>query len=166
MNQETHSTDRHVNNPTNGDVKLIRPYQCQDEETVIEVWYAASLIAHDFVPASFWDTQKQDIRNKYLPVAQTWVYEQDGQIVGFMSLLENYIGALFVHPDYQGQGIGTQLIGHAKAMHRVLLLDVFKQNTRSRHFYEKCGFEVTAENIHEATGCENLSLQMTLLSDP
>jgi putative acetyltransferase len=150
----------------NGGIKVIRPYQHHDEEAVIEVWYAASLLAHDFVPASFWKTQKQNIRHKYLPVAQTWVYEQDGQVVGFMSLLENYIGALFVHPDHQGQGIGTQLIDHAKAMHRVLLLDVFKQNTRSLHFYEKCGFEVTAENIDAATGCDNLSMQMSLFSTP
>ncbi len=148
-----------------GGIEVIRPYQKQDEEAVVEVWYAASLIAHDFVPASFWETQKHDIRYKYLPVAQTWVYEQNGHVVGFMSLLGNYIGALFVHPDHQGKSIGTQLIDHAKAMHRMLQVDVFKQNALSRHFYEKCGFEVTAESTHEATGCDNLSMQTPLLSN-
>jgi putative acetyltransferase len=138
---------------------VIRPYKNQDEEAVIEVWYLASLIAHDFVPASFWETEKQDIRDKYLPMAQTWVYEENDKVIGFMSLLENHIGGLFVHPDYQGQGIGSQLIDHAKRLHPVLSLDVFKQNTKSRRFYEKCGFKVTAENIHEATGCDNLTMQ-------
>ncbi len=137
---------------------MIRPYRSEDEEAVVEVWYAASLLAHDFVPASFWEAEKQDIRTKYLPVAQTWVYEQDGKVVGFMSLLENHIGGLFVHPQHQGQSIGTQLIKHAKTLHPALALDVFKQNSKSRHFYEKCGFEVTAENTHEPTGCVNLTM--------
>ncbi len=144
---------------------MIRPYRSEDEEAVVEVWYAASLLAHDFVPASFWEAEKQDIKTKYLPMAQTWVYECDGQVAGFLSLLDNHIGGLFVHPDYQGKGIGTQLIEHAKQLHPELTLDVFKQNTKSRHFYEKCGFKVTAETIHEATGCVNLTMHLTSAHD-
>ena len=37
------------------------------------------------------------MRNLYLPAAQTWVYERDGTLVGFVSLLDDDIlAAIFV----------------------------------------------------------------------
>ena len=76
-----------------------------------------------------------------------WVCEIDGQIVGFSiaDLKENNIWALFVHPDYDKQGIGRQL-------HDLMLNWYFKQTTknvcletepgtRAETFYRKSGWK-------------------------
>ena len=138
---------------------MIRPYNSTDAEMVIAAWYAAATLAYDFVPQAFWQTEREDLEHKYLPHAETWVYEQEDKIVGFISLIESEIGGLFVSPAYQGQGIGTQLIHHARALRGRLTLDVFQQNVKSRRFYEKCGFAVTNDYRHEPTGCRMLTMQ-------
>lgn len=52
-----------------------------------------------------------------------WVYEIDGRIVGFSiaDLKDDNIWALFLHPDFEGRGIGKQL-------HRVMLDWYFEQD--------------------------------------
>lgn len=93
-----------------------------------------------------------------------WVCEIDGKIVGFSiaDLKEENIWALFLHPDFEGRGIGKEL-------HKLMLDWYFAQGkqhvwlgtapgTRAEKFYEKSGwkrngmygkevkFEMTASN--------------------
>ncbi len=139
---------------------MIRPYESGDTEAIIDVWYQASIRAHDFVPAEFWEAEVENIRNTYLPLAQTWVYESDGKVVGFISLLDDHIGGLFVHPEQQGKGVGTELIQFARELRGWLSLLVFKENARSRAFYEKCGFSAKEESLHEPTGCVQVRMEL------
>ncbi len=132
---------------------MIRPYHSGDTDAIVEVWYTAAVIAHDFVPDSFWQEERDALKETYLLMAQTWVYESDGRVVGFLSLLEDEIGGLFVLPAFQGHEIGTQLVRHARALRGGLFLRVFKQNIKARRFYEKCGFAAAEETLHEPTGC-------------
>lgn len=93
-----------------------------------------------------------------------WVCEAEGQVVGFSiaDLVDNNIWALFVHPDYEGKGIG-------KKLHSLMMAWYFAQtdktvwlstdhNTRAEKFYTEQGwlpvgtygkteikFEMTAE---------------------
>ena len=77
-----------------------------------------------------------------------WVCEVDNKIVGFSvaDLKENNIWALFIHPDYEGMGIG-------KRLHQLMLNWYFDQtqktvwlgtapNTRAEEFYKKAGWNV------------------------
>ncbi len=131
---------------------MIRPYQSGDTETVLNIWLAASIKAHDFVDASFWHSQVDNMRNLYLPNAETYVYQQDNQVLGFYALDEKHIAAIFVAPGSQGQGIGKQLIAHAKQQRSVLTLSVYKQNTASYQFYLSQGFSLVKEQIDPHTG--------------
>ena len=82
---------------------MIRYFQQQDEDSVIRIWLEASAIAHSFIPRSYWESKIPDMRNKYLPQSQTLVNEDEhtNEITGFISLIGNYIAALFVSPDRQ-----------------------------------------------------------------
>ena len=125
---------------------MIRKYRPEDEQAVLEIWYQASLIAHDFVPADFWEQERDVIRRECLPVSETWVCEKNQQVVGMLSLINNHtVGGLFVDPAWQGREVGTQLMDQAKSLRSILFLDVFKQNERAFRFYKKCGFKIVDE---------------------
>ncbi|MEM7129115.1 MAG: GNAT family N-acetyltransferase [Chloroflexota bacterium] len=109
-------------------------------EDIIEAWYQASLIAHPFLSEQFLKEEAQNLRERFLPNSQTWVYEEEGQVVGFMSLNGNEVGGLFVHPSRQRQGIGRALMDKARSLYKNLELDVFEANEQGRAFYAKCGF--------------------------
>lgn len=138
---------------------MIREYDIKDEDKIIDLWYQASVDSHSFKPESFWEEKKKEVRDKYLPNAETFVYESDGKIAGFISIIHDFIGALFILPEYQNKGIGKELLDFTKQRSDILELDVFKQNKSAVKFYEREGFTIVAENIHEETGLLNLRMR-------
>lgn len=74
------------------DIMKIRKFEHSDTEELVTIWYNASVIAHCFIPNEMWESHKEELRNKYLPIAETWVAEESGILIGFISLLGNYIG--------------------------------------------------------------------------
>lgn len=139
---------------------MIRKYEERDIERIIDVWYRASLICHPFLEESFLEDEGEKIRNVWLKKAETWVYEQDKIVVGFLALIGNEVGAIFVDPEFQKQGFGHALMDHARKLRGTLELDVFKENRIGRAFYDRYGFEIVKEHIHEQTG--NALLRMCL----
>lgn len=131
---------------------VIRAYTENDADALTDIWYRATLTAHSFIPTELWDEHKGDLKSKYLPVAETWVAVVENRIVGFISLIENYIGGLFVDPSVQGKGIGSALMKHAQDKLDNLTVSVYKENPRARKFYERNGFVYQAEEIQEETG--------------
>jgi putative acetyltransferase len=93
-------------------------------------------------------------------MAKTWVAEEDGTVVGFISLLENMVGGLFVSPKSQGKGYGTQLIEYTRSIKGSLLVEVYKENFKARKFYEKCGFVLMGERLDETTGFPLLTMTL------
>ncbi|ERT05848.1 acetyltransferase family protein [Lyngbya aestuarii BL J] len=139
---------------------MIRPYQEQDINRLLEVWYSASKIAHSFLDEAFLETERQNIPNIYLPAAETWVFEQDNRVVGFISLLDEEVGAIFVEPQFQRQGIGGALINWARTIRSQLFVEVFKENKVGRAFYEQYGFTLIDEHLHLETGYLLLRLRL------
>lgn len=132
---------------------MIRVFEQQDMDKVVSIWLDASLIAHDFIPATYWREKAADMREVYLPESDTFVYENEQQqLQGFLSLVDNYIAAVFVAPDAQGQGIGQTLMQYAKAKYPTLSLGVYSRNSRSVAFYLRQGFVVKGEQTEPNTG--------------
>lgn len=137
----------------------IRPYRTADLEDVLRVWLDASRIAHPFLSAEFLVAERETIRNVHLPSAESLVWVEAGQVRGFISLLGNQVGGLFVSPEHQGRGIGTRLVDAARARHGALEVEVFKENAIGRAFYAKYGFAELGEYLDEATGRPVLQLR-------
>ena len=138
---------------------MIRRYQKQDTEDIIEAWYQASLLAHPFLTEAFFEEERNNLRERFLPQSQTWVYEQQGRVVGFISLVENEVGGIFVHPSWQRQGIGRALMDKASALHQNLELDVFAANKQGRVFYAQYGFVALKQFRDEVTGAMTIRLR-------
>ncbi len=139
---------------------LIRSYKKEDLPELLDAWYTASLVVHPFLTEEFFEQERKDIQEIYMPKAETYVYELDGQVVGYIALLGNEVGAIFVHSDFQGKGIGKKLMDYAKNIREYLVLDVFKKNKIGRAFYDKYGFKQIDEHIHEETGNVLLRLEL------
>ncbi len=137
--------------------------QQPDVDAVGQVWLEASLVAHDFVPAAFWHADHKVMVSEILPVSHGYVFEAAGRIAGFVVLgsgeRSSVMGALFVSPSCQGQGIGTQLLDHVRAMRNPLKTSVYKKNLRALKFYTSRGFRVVGESLCSETGCEEHTLE-------
>mgnify|MGYP000891905129 CR=1 FL=1 len=84
---------------------MIRRFEISDTEAIIKIWLDASIIAHNFMDANYWRGKADDMRNIYLPSATTYVYEDSRKILGFIAMVDNYIAAVFVLPNYKGKAL-------------------------------------------------------------
>ena len=67
-----------------------------------------------------------------------------------------------MHPDFQGRGIGTQLVGHAlAALGKIGItkaaLVAFKRNQSGNAFWEKQGFTVRDDLVYRNEALECVS---------
>ncbi len=138
---------------------MIRKYTEKEIPKLLEIWEAAALIAHPFLSTEFHKMVKKAMRDMYLPNSDTWVFEESGNIIGFIAMLNNEIGGLFVDPNQQAKGIGTSLVNHMNQFHDTLEVEVFEENKIGKPFYEKHGFKVIKEYIMEETNQKVLRMK-------
>lgn len=70
------------------------------------------------------------------------------------------LGAIYVHPDRQGEGVGSRLLAGIEALARddgyhAVRLVVMAANDDARGFYEARGFEHVADDYDERLDVEN-----------
>lgn len=78
----------------------------------------------------------------------------DGRVIGVSRVIKedeyNKLQTLYVHPDHQGQGVGTALWEEARRFFdpsKDVLLEVATYNEKAIDFYKKLGFEDTGKRI-------------------
>jgi putative acetyltransferase len=121
-------------------------------------------LAHPFLSQDFLELERHNIANVYLPKAESWVWQADGHVVGFVSLLGNEVGAIFVDPEFHRSGIGLALMDRAQALRGELEVEVFERNLPGRAFYAKLGFELVHQKVHTQTGFEVMRLRRPQLT--
>jgi ribosomal protein S18 acetylase RimI-like enzyme len=101
------------------------------------------------------DRQIEDIRSGH------YYKMLDGErIIGGMNIFEMsdthcYLGLIYIDPDYQDRGIGTQAIRFAEATFpaaKKWTTNTPAQATRNHHFYEKLGYVKVREELIEEDG--------------
>ena len=136
----------------------IKKYQPDHTSALVELWYEASVKAHHFIPAAFWEQHKAQMAQVYLPNSRTFVAFRGEVPAGFISMSGNNLAALFVSPELQGMGIGSRLLDLVKANYMELHLKVYTKNGSAVQFYLKQGFVPVAEDTDEATGEMEISM--------
>jgi len=131
---------------------IIRAYQAADKQTLSSIWYRASLEAHAFLGKDLLRDQQKLIEDVYLEKAETWVAVINGEPVGFIGLLDCFIGGLFVDPSAQGYGIGRRLLDHALALKGKLSLEVYADNKGACRFYQRLGFQEISRREEDDNG--------------
>lgn len=129
---------------------MIRKTLPGDMDRLMEIWLEANLDAHHFLPTDYWHSHWEEVRTVYFPQAETYVWEENGRLEGFLSLMEgSYIGGLFVSKESRGRGIGGVLLEHAKGLSSSLSLDVYAENRGAVRFYERHGFTAQSQEISQ-----------------
>lgn len=129
---------------------MIRNLENKDIDKIMDIWLKSTIKAHDFISEQYWKNSYNTVKDIYIPIAETFVYEDDEDIKGFISIINNeFIGALFVDVDAQSNGIGKCLIDHALNKYKKLNLAVYKDNKKSVDFYIHRGFKIIKEQVNE-----------------
>ena len=131
---------------------MIRKFKEEDTVKVMTIWTRGNFQAHPFIDKDYWLLNFNRVKDEYLQKAYTLVYEENGEIKGFISLLDDeYIGALFVREDSRRKGIGRKLINKLKETHSKLSLNVYEKNVNATLFYIALGFVNTKIQVDEKT---------------
>lgn len=86
-----------------------------------------------------------------IPSAEVFVSEVEGQVNGFIGMIDHYIAGIFVKGSERSKGIGTYLLNTAKKEKEALSLQVYKKNKKAVLFYQHTGFKIEAEKLDEDT---------------
>lgn len=121
-----------------------------DINIIMEIWLESTIRAHSFIEKNYWVNNYDLVKTKYIPYSKTYVYEEGNKIKGFISIIQNnFIGALFVDNNSQGNGIGKKLLDFAKEEYKSLSLAVYKENEKALKFYLREGFSIVKEQVNE-----------------
>ena len=89
---------------------MIRESKAEDISAILTLWMESTIHAHPFIEERYWHESESVVRDVYLPAAQTWVWEEEGELKGFVSVIDDrFLGALFVAPAAIRSGIGKAL---------------------------------------------------------
>ncbi len=136
---------------------IVRNYKLADIKILSELFYNTvhTVNAKDYTPNQLnaWASGRIDRKawNKSFEEHYTLVAEIDGKIVGFGDIDDSgYLDRLYVHKDYQGQGIATaicdRLEEHAKDDITV------HASITAKPFFEGRGYAVVKEQEVERDG--------------
>jgi putative acetyltransferase len=139
---------------------VIRALEPADVDDLIRVWLASTIPGQSFLPEAHWRAMERDVREQLLPIAETWVVKESGEVVAFMAIIDDLIGGLFTHPDHQGKGLGRALVEHARLLHDLVFVEVFEANDKAIAFYRSCGFVDHEARIDEESGLPQLILRL------
>lgn len=141
---------------------MIREFQAKDTDALVAIWLSANSLAHPFLEEAFVTQEENNLRTLYLPNAETWVLVENEVPIGFIALIGDEIGGLFLEPSAHGRGFGKALVDHAVDIRGPLRVEVFEKNAIGRRFYERYGFVEVGKYCHEGSG--EMTLKLVLAS--
>ncbi|CAM3090470.1 MULTISPECIES: GNAT family N-acetyltransferase [Pseudomonas] len=142
----------------------IRPRVAADDTVLGALWERSVRATHDFLPEDDIQRLLPLVRDTYLPMPalDVWVFEDSQGLAGFIATGGHNVEMLFIDPDRRGQGIGRQLLEHARARHDTLTVDVNEQNPQAVGFYLHYGFIQVARSPLDGEGKPFPLLHMAL----
>lgn len=97
------------------------------------------------------------------PESRPYLAEVEGEVVGVLSLGPSELYAIYVHPDWWGQGVGQALLDEA---HDRLAetcdeaeLTVLAGNTRAERFYKRNGWRFVEQLVEPHFGGEETEVR-------
>lgn len=124
-----------------------------DFSRVVEVWEASVRATHHFLSEADIQFFKPLVLSELSQMTHLdGVRDLQGDVIGFIGVVEDKIEMLFIDPYWRGQGVGRQLIEHAVASLGATKVDVNEQNEQAVGFYQRMGFEIEGRSELDGMG--------------
>lgn len=127
-----------------------------DKPAVAALWRLAWHSAHPEIttlaPPAHW---LHRVNEEFIPPTQTLVLDMGRGLAGFCNLDpgQRYLHQLFIHPDHQGQGIGTRIVQSlGELFPQGWSLHVAQDNPRAQRLYERLGLRAQGISCNPVTG--------------
>src|SRR5699024_12719639 len=140
---------------------MIRAYKENDIDILIDIWYKSSLQAHDFIYSGYWESHTEEMKEKYIPMSDTHVITNQTKSIGFISMTEGYLAALFIDVAYQNNGAGKELLNLEKRRRNTIRLKVYKENLSAERIYENNGIIIKEELTDEQNNKQENLIEWT-----
>ncbi|MDQ0971700.1 ribosomal protein S18 acetylase RimI-like enzyme [Neobacillus niacini] len=121
-------------------VKIIK-YQPNYAKQTVEMWRNSKEAALGQKEIHSFDNHVDFLNQILAKQYQVDLVLMDEMVVGMIAYNEGEISQLYIHIDFQGNGIGQTLLARAKEQSAGrLILYTFEVNKKAQRFYEKHGF--------------------------
>jgi GNAT superfamily N-acetyltransferase len=90
-------------------------------------------------------------RERVFTACELWGLFDRAELTGMIAFREGWVDHLYVRPDAQARGVGTELLQVAQRAFGDVQLWTFQCNLRARRFYETRGFVL----VEETDGARN-----------
>jgi putative acetyltransferase len=132
----------------------IREANPADCNPLLDIWLRSVRATHRFLTEDDIQALLPEVQKWLaLPNLELWVLCSDEtQPIGFMSLSEGSLDALFIAPEQIRRGGGRLLLEHARRQKGRLKVEVNEQNPEAVNFYLKSGFEVVGRSATDESG--------------
>lgn len=156
---------------------MVREYKASDLEVVVALFGRSvrEIAFRDYSPAqvSAWAPEVPDWAewSKRLSEGAVFVCERKNRIAGFARIEVNgYLDLLYVHPEFQGQGVARALFERVLAWAKScgisrLTSDV---SVTARAFFEQIGFRLVEPQVVERRGVsfQNFRMERSVEAEP
>lgn len=135
----------------------VRKAQPEDAEAICDVHIASvrTLCAKDYTPEQIeaWVGKRfpEKYRNAIANLSETiFVAHKGEEVVGFAWFFEYEVRAVYVHPSYTRQGVGTLLLEAVEREAVAGNIDKLKLSASitAERFYQSCGYQAMEHGFH------------------
>ena len=131
---------------------MIRKIKEEDLTKVMTIWVKGNFKANNFIDKDYWLEIYNDTKVDFLKKFKTYVYVKDNDILGFISIYENEIKAIYVKENNRNEGIGTKLVNYYRSnltSEKEIFIKIFEKSMKSIIFFLFFQFKNTKIQLNE-----------------
>ena len=131
---------------------MIRKIKEEDLTNVMTIWVKGNFNTNSFIEKDYWLEIYNQTKVDFLENFKTYVYAENDEILGFISIYDNEIKAIYVKEEYRGKGIGSKLINYCRdnlEKDVEIFVKVFEKNMNSIIFFSKRQFKNSKIQLNE-----------------
>ena len=130
---------------------MIKKIKEEDLTNVMILWVKGNFKANNFIDKDYWLEIYNNTKENFLKDYKTFVYKENDEILGFISIDDSEIKAINVKDNQQRRGIGTKLVNYCKEniSESEIVIKIFEKNMNAIIFFSNLEFKNIKIQLNE-----------------